>query len=178
MNTRYVFGGLFLLIVFCIGIVNISKADFYCDKAGKKYHTEGCKKIPGIQKRYLSVYKTESEAKARGYYPCQICLPPVARDIEISKIRKRHSLPIKKTQVFIGDSKSKVCHQSWCPLVQKIKSRDKVVFTDIDNAWKKHYIPCKECHPPVKPRKQVIIDEKEEDKEKTDEQKFIKPEME
>ncbi len=128
-------------------------ADIIGDRKAKIYHAEGCPEIDKIEKPYLQVFDSEPEAEAHGYYPCRQCLPPLGESVQALEGRRKHALPITKTQAFIGDRKSKVLHQTWCPQVTGIATADKVVFKDIDQAWANQYRPCTECHPPVKPEK-------------------------
>lgn len=151
-------------------------AEVYCDKESKLFHAAGCQEINKIEKRNLLTFKTEPQAEARGYYPCQICLPPVAKDIEKAATRRFHSVPIKKVEKYIGDKENKICHHAWCMEVKAIDEKSKVEFKDIEDAWKKDYQPCKKCYPPMKPKKNnVTIDEKSEE---TKNSEFIEPILE
>lgn len=48
---------------------------------------------------------------------------------------------------YIGNKNSKKLHQAWCPSVDDMKEKNKVVFPSKEEALDKGYTPCGQCKP-------------------------------
>lgn len=169
---------LFLVVMLFSGIgPTICIADFICDGASKRYHDDQCPEVEKIKKRHKRSFRSEAQAESRGFYPCQICIPPDSKDMKVKNAKRALSLPIDRSKEYIGDANAKICHQSWCELTDKIKPSKRVSFNDVDRAWQRGYKPCKECSPPVKPKSNASAPIKEK-KEVDSDDDFIAPEME
>jgi hypothetical protein len=125
-------------------------AEIYGDLATKRYHTAECPETPLIKNKNQKIFDSEAEARAKGFYPCPLCSPPLRKDnAAVVNGQRKLSQTVSHVDGYVVDKAAKTYHQTWCPLLKKIDPRQLRKVADIEKAASGGNSPCAVCNPPV-----------------------------
>jgi methylphosphotriester-DNA--protein-cysteine methyltransferase len=138
-----------------INILDIDEAENYTETKSKsipygsyvgskesdKYHDPSCYWAQQINPSNMLIFSSRSEAEARGYIPCKVCLPELQPDPE------PEPEPEPEEYEYIASKNSEVFHRISCSYVDSIKESNKIFFRTRQEAINSGRRPCKRCKP-------------------------------
>ncbi|MCD4814622.1 hypothetical protein K8S19_13140 [bacterium] len=140
----------FLSVVLMVFLIpGVGQAKVIADNLEKIFHRPDCSLVKKIKERNIRKIDSEAEAEAKGYFPCQKCIPPARQPSLKIKAIKKLSLPVARETIYIGDRKNKRYHHQWCDLAKALPKKNRIRFQTAKDASEQGYAPCKECNPPV-----------------------------
>jgi methylphosphotriester-DNA--protein-cysteine methyltransferase len=118
---------------------------FVGDTGSKVVHRAECARAQEVPARKRMFFMRCAEAMAVGAIPCALCRP---EDVPAAAVSPSGGAVVSPgSRPFIGHSASKKVHRAECKWAQKIAERNRVYFTNCQEAVAAGYSPCRTCKP-------------------------------